>query len=47
MNIKRLSRDFVGEASGIDLSVPLTVDQVAAIEAGMDRWALLVLRDQP
>ena len=47
MNIEPLSRDFIGEASGIHVSIPLTVDQVAAIEAGMDRWALLVLRDQP
>jgi alpha-ketoglutarate-dependent 2,4-dichlorophenoxyacetate dioxygenase len=47
MNIERLSRGFVGEASGIDISVPLTVDQVAAIEAGMDRYAALVFRDQP
>src|SRR5580698_4339810 len=39
--------DFVGEVSGIDISVPLTSEQVAAIEAGMDRYAVLVFRDQP
>ena len=38
--------DFVGAVSGIDLRQPLTVDQVAAIEAGMDRYAVLVFHDQ-
>jgi len=47
MHIEPLHPGFVGEFSGIDLSVPLTADQVAAIEAGMDRYAVLVFRDQP
>jgi alpha-ketoglutarate-dependent 2,4-dichlorophenoxyacetate dioxygenase len=47
MQIKPLHPDFVGEASGIDISVPLSSDQVAEIEAGMDRYAVLVFRDQP
>jgi alpha-ketoglutarate-dependent 2,4-dichlorophenoxyacetate dioxygenase len=38
---------FVGEVSGIDISQPLTRDQVAAVEAGMDRYAVLAFRDQP
>ena len=38
---------FVGEVSGIDLTRPLSRDAVAAIEAGMDRYAVLVLHDQP
>ncbi len=38
---------FVGEVTGIDVSRPLTGDEVAAIEAGMDRHAVLVVRDQP
>jgi alpha-ketoglutarate-dependent 2,4-dichlorophenoxyacetate dioxygenase len=39
--------DFVGAVSGIELRLPLTQAQVAAIEAGMDRFAVLVFRDQP
>jgi alpha-ketoglutarate-dependent 2,4-dichlorophenoxyacetate dioxygenase len=47
MHITPLHPGFVGEVSGIDISVPLTSDQVAAIEAGMARYAVLVFRDQP
>jgi alpha-ketoglutarate-dependent 2,4-dichlorophenoxyacetate dioxygenase len=35
------------EASGIDLSVPLTPEQVREIEDAMDRYAVLVFRNQP
>jgi alpha-ketoglutarate-dependent 2,4-dichlorophenoxyacetate dioxygenase len=38
---------FVGEVAGIDLSHPLTGQEVAEIEAGMDRHGVLVFRDQP
>ena len=37
---------FVGEVSGVDLAKPLAPDEVAAIEAGMDRYAVLVYHDQ-
>jgi alpha-ketoglutarate-dependent 2,4-dichlorophenoxyacetate dioxygenase len=37
---------FVGEVSGVDLTRPLGGGEVAAIEAGMDRYAVLVYRDQ-
>ena len=37
---------FVGEVAGIDCRRPLDPDEVAAIEAGMDRYAVLVFRDQ-
>ncbi|HEX3954565.1 MAG TPA: TauD/TfdA family dioxygenase [Stellaceae bacterium] len=37
---------FVGEVSGVDLRENLTADEVAAIEAGMDRYAVLVFHDQ-
>src|SRR5581483_449439 len=37
---------FAGEVSGADLTRPLTSDLVAAIEAGIDRYAVLVFRDQ-
>jgi alpha-ketoglutarate-dependent 2,4-dichlorophenoxyacetate dioxygenase len=40
------SGDFAGEVTGIDLTKPLTPSQVAAIEAGMDRFAVLVFHDQ-
>jgi alpha-ketoglutarate-dependent 2,4-dichlorophenoxyacetate dioxygenase len=37
---------FAGEVSGIDLRQPMSPEEVAAIEAGMDRYAVLVFRDQ-
>jgi alpha-ketoglutarate-dependent 2,4-dichlorophenoxyacetate dioxygenase len=47
ISIRQVHSAFVGEASGIDISQPLAREQVAAIEAGMDRYAVLVFRDQP
>ena len=38
---------FAGSVSGVDLARPLTPDEVAVIEAGMDRHAVLVFHDQP
>ena len=38
--------DFAGEVAGIDLTRPIARDEVAAIEAGMDRYAVLVFHDQ-
>jgi len=38
---------FAGRVSGIDLARPLTPGEVAVIEAGMDRHAVLVFHDQP
>jgi alpha-ketoglutarate-dependent 2,4-dichlorophenoxyacetate dioxygenase len=46
MHIDSIHPGFVGEVSGIDISLPLSPGQVAAIEAGMDRYAVLVFRDQ-
>jgi hypothetical protein len=37
---------FAGEATGIDITRPLAADQAAAIEQGMDRYGVLVFRDQ-
>jgi alpha-ketoglutarate-dependent 2,4-dichlorophenoxyacetate dioxygenase len=37
---------FAGEVSGIDITKPLSRDEVAAIETGMDRYAVLVFHDQ-
>jgi alpha-ketoglutarate-dependent 2,4-dichlorophenoxyacetate dioxygenase len=47
MHITPLNHEFVGEVSAIDISVPLSPNQVAEIEAGMDRFAVLVFPDQP
>ena len=38
--------DFAGEVLGADLRMPLSKEDVAAIEQGMDRYAVLVFRDQ-
>jgi len=46
VSIRQIHPVFVGEVSGIDLTRPLTADEVAAIEAGMDRDAVLVYHDQ-
>jgi alpha-ketoglutarate-dependent 2,4-dichlorophenoxyacetate dioxygenase len=46
MTIRPLHPVFAGEVSGVDCTRPLAPDEVAAIEAGMDRYAALVFRDQ-
>lgn len=47
ISIRPVHPRFVGEVSGIDLRQALTRVEVAAIEAGMDEYAVLVFRDQP
>ena len=47
VEIRQLHPLFVGEVSGVDLRQPLKRAEVAAIEAGMDRYAVLVFHDQP
>src|ERR1700754_1805161 len=44
--IRQLHKHFVGEVSGVDLRKPLTKDEAAAVEAGMDRYAVLVFHGQ-
>ena len=45
--IDPVSRPFFGgEASGIDITKPLTPEQAAAIEKGMDEFGVLVFHDQ-
>ncbi len=46
ISIRQIHPVFVGEVSGVDLGRALTADEVAAIEAGMDRYAVLVFPDQ-
>ena len=44
--IRQINPLFAGEVSGIDITKPIGKEDVAAIEAGMDRYAVLVFRDQ-
>ena len=46
LSIRQIHPVFVGEVSGVDCREPLGPDAVAAIEAGMDQYAVLVFRDQ-
>ena len=46
ISINPLHPVFVGEVSGVDTTRPCRAMHVAAIEAGMDRYAVLVFRDQ-
>src|SRR5262245_35199012 len=46
VSIRQIHPVFVGEVSEIDVTRPLTPAEVAAVEAGMDRYAVLVFRDQ-
>ncbi len=44
--IQQICPTFAGEVTGIDCTRPLSPDEVAAVEAGMDQHAVLVFRDQ-
>jgi alpha-ketoglutarate-dependent 2,4-dichlorophenoxyacetate dioxygenase len=46
LSIRQIHPVFVGEVSGIDLTRALSREEVAAIESGMDRYAVLVFHDQ-
>jgi len=46
ISVRQIHPVFVGEVSGIDIAKPLSPDEVSAIEAGMDRYAVLVFHDQ-
>src|ERR1700751_1564193 len=46
VSIRPLRPVFAGEVSGVDCRKSLTPDEVAAVEAGMNEYAVLVLRDQ-
>jgi len=46
VSIRQIHPVFVGEVSGVDLRRDLSHDEVAAIEAGMDRYAVLVFHGQ-
>lgn len=46
IEIKPVRSNFVGEVVGVDIGAPLSAEQIAAVEAGMDAYAVLVFRDQ-
>ena len=46
ISIRPIHPLFAGEVSGIDITKPLSAADTAALEAGMDRYAVLVYRDQ-
>jgi alpha-ketoglutarate-dependent 2,4-dichlorophenoxyacetate dioxygenase len=47
ITISQLTPVFAGEVAGVDITSPLSRDDVAALEAGMDRYGVLVFHDQP
>jgi alpha-ketoglutarate-dependent 2,4-dichlorophenoxyacetate dioxygenase len=46
VSIRQIHPVFMGEVSGIDLTRELSREDVAALEAGMDQYAVLVYHDQ-
>ncbi len=47
LEFKPLTPLFAAVASGVDLRRPLDAGSIAAIDAAMDQYAVLVFRDQP
>lgn len=46
LKIRQVGPCFAGEVTGIDLTVPLSAEDADAIHAGMDKYAVLVIRGQ-
>ncbi|MDX2156719.1 MAG: TauD/TfdA family dioxygenase [Hyphomicrobiaceae bacterium] len=46
MQIRQLGPGFAGEVSGLDLTRPLPAEDIAAVHAAMDRYAVLVFHGQ-
>ena len=46
LTIRQVGPCFAGEVAGIDLTRPLPAADIAAIHAGMDKYAVLVFHDQ-
>ena len=46
VSIRQIHPHFVGEVSGVDLRKPLTRQEAIDIEAGMDKYAVLMFHDQ-
>jgi alpha-ketoglutarate-dependent 2,4-dichlorophenoxyacetate dioxygenase len=47
ISIQPIHQGFAAEVSGVDCTTSLSSGDVAAIEAGMDQYAVLVFREQP
>ena len=46
ISIRQITATFAGDVTGVDITQPLSHQDVAAIDAGMDRHAVLVFHDQ-
>ncbi|MDX2159161.1 MAG: TauD/TfdA family dioxygenase [Hyphomicrobiaceae bacterium] len=46
VTIRQIHPVFVGEVTGVDLTKPISKEEAAAIEAGMDKFAVLVIPGQ-
>jgi alpha-ketoglutarate-dependent 2,4-dichlorophenoxyacetate dioxygenase len=46
LSIRPLTPAIAGEVTGVDITKPLTPQEVSAIEAGMDKYAVLVFPNQ-
>jgi alpha-ketoglutarate-dependent 2,4-dichlorophenoxyacetate dioxygenase len=46
IKIRQVGPCFAGEVEGADLTKPLSPEEIAAIHAGMDKYAVLVFHDQ-
>ena len=46
-SIRQIHPSFAGEVTGVDCTRPLSAEAVAAIQAGMDHYGVLVFRRQP
>ena len=47
VTIRQIHPHFVGEVTGVDLTKPLTRQEAIDVEAGMDKYAVLLFRNQP
>src|SRR5204863_3854725 len=46
ITIRKVDPCFAAEVDGLDLGKPLSRDEIDAVHAGMDRYAVLVFHDQ-
>ncbi|MBM3221007.1 MAG: TauD/TfdA family dioxygenase [Candidatus Rokubacteria bacterium] len=47
IKLRQVGPCFAAEVEGLDLTKPLSPDEVKAVHAGMDEYAVLVFHDQP
>jgi alpha-ketoglutarate-dependent 2,4-dichlorophenoxyacetate dioxygenase len=47
VSFRQVGPCLAAEVSGMDLTRPLSPEEVGAVHAGMDRYAVLVFHDQP